>query len=343
MNSPAAEAPQPTPPAAQLFQMILGGWIAQTLCVSAGLNVADHLAEGPKTIDELADATSTHATSLARLLRALVSIGAYTCDETGHYHNTPLSELLRSDVPGSAHAIAKMMGEEHEHAWSNLLHSVRTGETAFDNLYGENWFEYVAKNPVASQTFNNAMTSFATQSHAAIVDAYDFSGIQTLCDVGGGHGALLSAILKANPHLKGVLFDLPHVVAGAPEVLARHGVGERIEVVGGDFFSEVPRADAHIMSHIIHDWDDERSLKILSACHRAVNDGGKVLLVEMVIPESNEPSMGKWMDLNMLVMTPGGRERTEREYSALLEKSGYQLNRIVPSQAPVSVVEGVAV
>jgi hypothetical protein len=132
-------------------------------------------------------------------------------------------------------------------------------------------------------------------------------------------------------------------VAGAPEVLARHGVSERIEVVGGDFFSEVPRADAHIMSHIIHDWDDERSLKILSACRRAVNDGGKVLLVEMVIPESNEPSMGKWMDLNMLVMTPGGRERTEREYSALLQKSGYQLNRIVPSQAPVSVVEGVAV
>jgi hypothetical protein len=341
--NPHEQQTQHQSPTQSLQQMIMGGWIAQAICVSAGLGIADHLAHGPKTIDELAVETSTHAPSLARLLRALVSLGIFARDEGGRYCNTPLSEPLRSDVPGSVHAVAKMMGEEHEHAWSNLLHSVRTGETAFDSLYGEDWFTYLTKNPEASATFNDAMSSFAARTHAAVVDAYDFSGLRTLCDVGGGHGTLLSVILKANPQLKGILFDLPHVVAGASEVLARHGVGERAEVVSGSFFEDVPRADAHIMSHIIHDWDDERSLRILSACRRAVNDGGKVLLVEMVVPESDEPSMSKWMDLNMLVMAPGGRERTEREYSALLAKAGYKLNRIVSSQAPVSVIEGSAV
>jgi hypothetical protein len=335
--------PEQKPPSVVLFEMIMGGWVAQTLCVSAALGIADLIAEQPRTAEELAAITSTHAPSLSRLLRALESVGVYARDENGRYSNTPLSEPLRRDVPGSVNAVAKMMGEEHNQAWANLLHSVRTGETAFDNLYGENWFEYVAKNPEASETFNDAMTCFATQAHAAIVDAYDFSGIQTLCDVGGGHGALLSVILNANPQMQGKLFDLPHVVAGAPELLAQQGTQERVEVTGGDFFSEVPQADAHIMSHIVHDWDDERSIKILQSCRRAVNDGGRVLLVEAVIPEGSEPFMGKWMDLNMLVMTPGGRERTEAEYSALLEKAGYKLNRIVPSKSPVSVVEGLPV
>lgn len=329
------------------MQMICSGWIAQTISVAAKLGIADLVSAEPQNVEQLAAATSTHQVSLGRVLRALSSIGIFTRDENNCYRNTPLSEPLRRDVHGSVNAVARMMGEEHQQAWGNLLHSVRTGEPAFDNLFGENWFEYVAKNSEASETFNDAMTSFATQSHTAIIGAYDFSGIQTLCDVGGGHGTLLSAVLKANAHLKGVLFDLPHVVAGAPEVLAQHGIESRIEVCGGDFFEAVPAADAHIMSHIIHDWDDERSIKILQSCRRAVNqnaeDGGKVLLVEMVIPSGDEPFMGKWMDLNMLAMTPGGRERTEAEYSSLLEKAGYKLNRIVPSQSPVSVVEGVAV
>jgi cyclopropane fatty-acyl-phospholipid synthase-like methyltransferase len=323
--------------------MILGGWIAQALSISASLGIADLVADKPKTLEELAAATSTHAVSLRRLLRALISVGVYARDADGRYRNSPLSEPLRRDVPGSMTAAAKMMGEEHHQAWGNLLQSVKTGEPAFDHLFGENWFEYVAKNPEASKTFNDAMTNFATQSHSAIVDAYDFSGIETICDVGGGHGALLSRIVTANPHMKGILFDLPHVVAGAPALLEERGTTERIEVRSGDFFSEVPNADAHIMSHIVHDWDDERAIKILQACRRAVKDGGKVLLVEMVVPEGDEPSPSKWMDLNMLAMTPGGRERTEAEYSALLQKAGYKLSRIVPSQAPVSVVEGLAV
>jgi hypothetical protein len=347
--------PQDQSPIPALTQMITGGWVAQSISVAARLGIADLVSERPQSVEQLAAATSTHVPSLARLLRALASLGIFARDESniesdtenGNYRNTPLSEYLRSGTPESVRAMAAMMGEEHWVAWGNLFYSIQTGETAFDHVYGENFFEYVAKHPEASKTFNDAMTAFASTSHSAIVGAYDFSGIQTLCDVGGGHGTLLALILKANPNLRGVLFDLPHVVAGAPGVLARHGVAECVEVAGGDFFQEVPSADAYIMSHIIHDWDDERAVKILQSCRRAVNSsssaGGKVLLVEMVVPEGDAFSPAKWMDLNMLAMTPGGRERTEGEYSVLLQKAGYELKRVVPSQGPVSVIEGIAV
>lgn len=327
-----------------MAQMITGGWISQAVYVAAKLRIADLVAQKPQTVEELAQASDAHPPSLYRLLRALVSIGVFQRDADGKYSNTPLSEELRRENPGSLGAVAVMMGEEHHVAWGNLIQSVRTGVTAFDHVYGENFFEYVAHEPESSETFNDAMTGFASQTHAAIVDTYDFSDIGTLVDVGGGHGTLISVIAKHNPHLKGVLFDLPHVVAGAPEVLARHSVADRVSVVGGDFFSgQAPSGDAHIMSHILHDWDDERSIKILQGCRNAVKEGAKLLVVEMVIPGGDEPFFGKWMDLNMLAMTPGGRERTREEYAELFKAAGYELRRVAPSKGHASVVEGVAV
>jgi len=329
------------PPPAVMMQMLSGSWVSQSIYVAAKLGIPDLIAPSPQSVAELARQTATDEVSLGRLLRALVSIGVLQADDTGRIGNSPLSETLRRDVPGSLRAIAIMLGEEHLQAWGNLLHSVRTGEPAFDNLYGKNFFEYVAEHPESSETFNDAMTAFTTQMQHALLAAYDFSGITRLVDVGGGHGLMLAAILQANPHLHGIVFDLPHVVAGAGAVLESHGVSDRCETVGGDFFAEVPAGDAYIMSNIIHDWDDERSIKILDNCRQAMTGDGKVLLVEMVIPDNNEPFAGKWLDLNMLVMTPGGRERTADEYRELLAKAGLSLNRIVPTQGNDSVVEAI--
>jgi hypothetical protein len=282
------------PPHIAILETLVGGWRAQALYVAAKLGIADLVKDEPKTVGELADATGTNANSLFRVLRALASIGVFE-EQGGRISLTPLAQPLLSGVPGSMRPTAIMFGEEHQHAWGNILHSVRTGETAFDNVYGMNCFEHFEKNPEAAAIFNDAMTSFATQTHTAVIGSYDFSGIETLVDVGGGHGALLSLILKDNPPLRGRLFDLPHVVNGASRVLDAHGVSDRCEIVSGDFFTEAPAGNAYILSSIIHDWDDERSIKILSNCRRAAQPDAKLLLVEMVIPEGNEPFWGKWL------------------------------------------------
>ena len=329
------------PPHIAILETASGGWRAQALYVAAKLGIADLVQDEPKTAEELASATGTHANSLFRVLRALASMGIFT-EQDGRFALTPLAEPLRSNVPGSMRAMAIMLGEEHQRAWGNILHSVRTGETAFDHVYGMHCFEYLEQNPESGATFNDAMTALSSQTHVAVVSNYDFSGIETLVDVGGGHGTLLSLILKANPQLRGKLFDLPHVVNGAPRVLEAHGVTDRCEVSSGDFFKEVPAGDAYILSHIIHDWVDERSIQILSSCRRAAQGNARLLLVEMVIPEGNDPFWGKWLDLNMLMMTPGGRERTEQQYRDLLSAAGWEMQRIVPTQGLVSVVESYA-
>jgi hypothetical protein len=330
------------PPPIAVLQMIGGYWVARMLYVVADFGIADLIDERPRPAAELADATGLHPRALYRVLRALAGVGVFVEDEAGNFHLTPVGATLRRNAPDSMRAlILSELGGEHFDAWTNLAQSVKTGEIAFDHKYGEDVWAYYAATPDRAAIFNESMTNISEATNAAVVAAYDFSSIQKLVDVAGGHGRLLAGILTANPHLHGVLFDQPHVVDGSGANLA--SVVERCEVVGGNMFEAVPSgADAYLMKWIIHDWNDERSLTILRNCHRAMADNGKLLLVEMVIAPGNEADWGKLLDINMLVMT-GGCERTATEYRELLAQAGFQLTRIVPTEGPASVIEAVKI
>jgi SAM-dependent methyltransferase len=333
----------PSPPPATLLQMMTGYWVSQALHVVAKLGIADLLADGPLTCEDLAAATNTHAPSLQRVLRALASVGVFTEVSPGSFALTPLAELLQPETPGSMRALAIMYAEEQYRAWGDLLHSVRTGETAFEQQFGIGYFEYLAQHPESDRVFNEAMTGWTHQLVSAVVDTYDFSPFRTVVDVGGGYGALLAAILQRNSGTRGILFDLPHVVASAEEQLAATEVADRCTFVGGDFFAGVPAGgDAYVLSQILHDWDDERCVAILGQCRRAIPDHGKLLVVEFVLPEGDEPFLGKWLDLHMLVLL-GGRERTAGEYDTLFRAAGFKLARVVPTPPGPSVVEAVPV
>lgn len=329
------------PPSAAMLQMISGFWISRAIYIAAKLGLADHLCDGHKTADDLAAATGTHAPSLYRVLRALASVGVFTEDEKRGFALTPLAETLRTDVPGSLRAFATVeLGEEHYPAWGELLHSVKTGEIAFDRAFGMPVWKFFEQNPDNAKTFNDAMTGLTSSVNDAVLSSYDFSSIGRIVDIGGGHGSLIVAILKANPEMRGVLFDAPPVIEGSRDRIRDEGLAERCETVAGDFFASVPGGcDAYILKWIIHDWDDERSVAILKNCHRAMAENGRLLLVEAVVPQSSEPHFSKFIDLNMLVMT-GGRERTEDEYRTLFEAAGFRLTRIIPTESPMSIIEG---
>ena len=323
------------------MQMSMGAMVTQAIYVAAKLGIADIVADGEKDIDEISREADAHSPALYRILRSLASLGVFQETHPRKFANTSVSEVLRAGIPGSMRDSMIFMGEPwHYNVWGNMLHSARTGGTAWKATYGEEVFDWIAKNPEASELFNGCMSELSAGVAPAIVAGYDFSGIETLADIAGGHGFLLSQILNANPNIKGILFDMEHVIAGAGEKLRNFGVEERVETVYGDFFAEVPAADAYIMKHIIHDWDDERSIEILQTIHRAMKGDGKVLLAEMVIPEGNGPHPGKMLDLEMLT-SPGGLERTADEYAQLFERSGFKLNRIVPTMSPFSVIEAV--
>lgn len=327
-----------------LLQMITSSWISQTISVAAKLGIADLLKDGPKNSDELAKATGTHARSLYRVLRALASVGVFAEIEDGHFELTPLAASLVTGVPGSVRALAIMFGEEwHCQPWVNLLHSLKTANTAFEHVYGMKLFEYLEKNPEVAEIFNEAMTSTTATLSATVTDDYDFSGFGKIVEVGGGHGSLIAAILKANPRMQGVLFDLPHVVSGSKDLIEAEGLTKRCQIVGGNFFESVPsEGNAYILKQIIHDWDDTQAIAILKNCRHAMLENGKLVLLETVIPPRNQPSFGKFVDLEMLVSS-GGCERTEAEYRMLFEAAGFQLTRIVPTASSLNLIEGVAI
>jgi O-methyltransferase domain/Dimerisation domain len=339
-----AGAPEigPTPtPSATLLHMMTGYWISKAIAVAATLGIADLLANGPLSSDELATATQTHAPSLYRVLRALASIGIFSEVAPGRFALTPMAALLRSGAPDSMRALAIMFAEEQYRAWGDVLHSVRTGQPAFEHAFAMPYFAYLATHPEASRVFNAAMVGGTNQIFDAVVAAYDFSPFGTIVDVGGGHGALLAALLRSNPAARGILFDLPHVVEGAEPFLVAAGVADRCTRVGGDFFAEIPAgADAYVLSQILHDWDDERSVVILGQVHRAMPDHGKLLVVELMLPPGDEPSFGKWMDLHMMVLL-SGRERTAAHYATLFRAAGFELAREVPTPTGQSIVEAV--
>ena len=327
-----------------LMQMITGAWVSQAIYVAAKLGIADLLRDGAKSSEELATLTSVDATSLYRILRALSSIGIFSEGDNRLFELTPMAQYLRSDIPESLNAMAIMMGGEpwHWQPWGDILYSVKTGKPAFDHVFKMPIFPYLGQNPEAAAIFDACMTSFTTRDSIEIVTNYDFSSIHTLVDVGGGHGKLLAHILESNPNLQGILYDLPAVVAGASQHLDKFGL--RTSVVSGSFFESVPSGgDAYIMKHIIHDWDDEKAIAILKNCHQVMPENGKLLVVEDVIPPANQPSIGKLIDLEMLLMTSGGRERTETEFRELLAAAGFQLTRIVPVGVSANIIEGMKI
>jgi hypothetical protein len=335
---------QSTPPHAQLVQMSMAHWVSHIIYVAAKLELADHLASGPMSAEQLAGPTATHAPSLYRLMRTLASLGVLAEDPDHRFALTPLGEALRADAPGAARAtILTIASDWWMRGFGQLLYSVQTGKAGFEKHLGMPFFDWLAQRPDEASMFSQTMVGFHGAEPPAVAAAYDFAGLKTVVDVGGATGNLLATILAKHPHTRGILYDLPHVVRDAPALLQSHGVADRVTIQSGSFFDHVPPVgDAYLLSHIIHDWSEEQCLTILGHCRRAMRPGSRLLIVEMVLPPGNTPHPGKMLDLMMLV-GPGGRERTEQEYVALLAKADLRLTRVVPTASAVSIVEATLV
>jgi len=337
-------APNSAPAAAILSQLLRGSLVTQLLHVAATLGLADLLRVGPKSSHELAAAIRADPEALYRVLRALSGLGIFAETMPGTFGLTPLAEPLRSDVPGSLLGSAVLYGTPWWwQACGELLHSVKTGQPAFDHVHGQALFAYLDSASEAAAVFNDHQTSMTQQDASAVVAAYDFTEYRRVVDLGGGHGALAAAILKAGAQTTVVLFDQPTVVAGAPDRLRAQGVTDRWTCVAGDFFESVPvGGDAYVVKDIIHDWDDERATTILHNCRVAMAHSpalkARLLVIEKVIPPGNAPFVGKMTDITMLLVT-GGRERTAEEYQALLAKAGFTVKRVIPTRSPASVIE----
>ena len=326
-------------PALRLRRLVNGFQVSQAIHVAAVLGIADLLVAGAKSSDELAAETGSDPGALYRLLRALAAEGVLHEDDARCFALTELGDALRSDAPEPVAGWAAFIGQPYFwQAWGDLLNSIRTGENAFRHVHGSDPWTYRSKHPEASSSFDRAMTDISRLVASAVVDAYDFGRFQTIADIGGGRGALLAAILRKYPLSRGVLFDQPHVVSGASELLASAGVADRCEVVGGDFFAGVPAADAYVLKSILHDWENDRCIEILRSCKNAAPKA-TILVVEYEVGPPNTTPMAKLSDLNMLV-GPGGRERTSEEYAALFDAAGYRFTGFTPSGALVGVFEG---
>lgn len=324
----------------QLVRLMNGYWQTQAIYVAAKLGLADRLRDQPRTAEELSAEAGAHPRALHRLLRALASLGIFAEDDRHRFALTPLAEGLRRDGPNSVRALAIMRGEWQYEAWGQLLYSIQTGRSAFEKLYGQPLFDFLSRNPDKGKLFDDAMTAVHGRETAAMLEAYDFAGIGTLADVGGGNGEVLTAVLTKYPHLRGLLFDLPAVAERTRANLQAAGLEGRCTVVAGSFFASVPSgADVYLLRHILHDWDDDKAVAILGKCREALRTRGKLLVVEGVVPPGNEPAVSKFFDLAMLVL-PGGLERTEEEYRGLFQAGGFRLERIVPTRSWISVLEG---
>lgn len=326
-----------------LLQFINSFQISQCLYVAAELGIADLLKEGSRHYETLAKASGANPDALFRMLRVLASAGILNRLEGDSFELNELSEYLRRDAPGSLRAWAVLAEQQIYPTWNHLMHSVKTGAPAFDDEHGMSVWEYRAQNPGALRVFDEAMSERVRASSSAVVDAYDFSRFDRIVDVGGGQGLLIANILKANPSMRGILFDLDPVIQGAKQLLEEASVAERCEAVAGSFMEEVPRGgDIYILKNVIHDWDDARSVQILRNCRQAMPGHQTLLVIERVIPSDNPTVEDALSDMRMLVMN-GGRERTREEFQALLSRCGFDLTRIIPTGSPYQIVEGNAV
>jgi hypothetical protein len=326
----------PLPP--RLFQMATAYWVSQAIYVAAKLGIADLLEAGPQSSAVLAAATRSDARSLFRLLRALSSVGVLSQVDDDRFSLSRLGNALRTNVIGSLRAAVITIGEIHYQACGELLHGVQSGTPAFNHAFGTNLFEYLQQNSEAAGAFNRGMTNLASLLAHAVVLAYDFSGIASIVDVGGGEGELLMKILELYPETSGIVFDLSNTF-GSPK--RNVSSAERCSYVAGNFFDSVPeKADAYLLCGVIHDWSDDRAVVILKNCRKAMAKNGRVLIVEMIVPGSRSGSFSKVLDLNMMVMT-GGRERTKSEFHALLAAADLRVTRIVSTLAPQSIIEAI--
>ncbi len=329
-----------TPAPAAMMEMIIATWTSQAITVAAQLGIADALAGGPLTVNELSVRVDANADALRRLLRALVSKGVFRHRRDGRYELNSLAQTLRSDAPVSMSSAARFYGsQEQRERWTVLVDAVRTGHTVVPALRGAESFDYFAEQPALAELFDQTMTNVSELTTAPVVAGYDFSVYPTIVDVGGGHGPLLASILEAAPASRGVLYDLPRVVAGAPDLLRERAVADRVRIAHGSFFDSVPGGgDAYLLKNIVHDWTDDKAVQILRNVRAAAGPNATVLLVELVIPEHNRDFPGKWVDLEML-LNLGARERTAAEYRDLLSRAGFRMTRVVRTASPLSVVE----
>lgn len=320
--------------------MIRGAALSRAVSTIAELGIADLIQTGqPQPVELLARASKTHEASLYRILRFLASHGLFRETENRHFDHTALSAALRTDASGSYRAGAQLF--YHLFAgWNGLDHSIRTGEPGFNKVFGAPIFDYIQAHPEMGPIFDAGMTSLNYYETAAMLDTYDFSGISVMADIGGGNGSLLSAVLARYPNMKGILFDLGHVVGRAKERLKGAGLAERCIVMEGSFFESIPAgADAYLFRHIIHDWTDAQCAQILGHCRKVMPADGKLLIADSVVPAGNAPSLAKDMDITMLAF-PGGQERTEVQFRSLLKASGFELKSITPTTTLISVLEG---
>ena len=323
----------------RLYNILIGSMKTQSIHAAAELGLADVLAGGDKDIAGLARAVGADSPALFRLLRALCSLGLIS-ERGGLYSLTAMGQLLRHDVPGSLRPFALLLGgAPWWRAWGSLTHAVRTGEGAFDATHGIGYFDFLARDSGEKRRFHDFMTSICEMNNGAIVAGYPFADLGKIVDVGGGEGRLLAAILAAAPRARGVLFDLPGTV---PDPLAlAPSLRHRIDIVGGDFFREVPAGgDLYVLQQVLHDWDDADALRILVNCREAMDPGGKLLVIDALIEPGNQPSFNKFTDLHMMVLSNGGRERTAAEFKSLFERAGLTLTRIIPTTTAFAIVEG---
>jgi O-methyltransferase len=342
MSADLSKSSTPTlPPHVAMLQLLGGAHITGAISCVAQMGIPDLLEAGPKSAEELAGEIGAHPVALYRLMRATACVGVLSEGADGKFSQTAMSGVLRTNANPSLRAFATMGGREwHGRGWSELEYCVRTGKQAPEKIYGEPIFKYLEQRPEEARIFNQAMTDLSEIHGPAVADAYDFSGIKTLADVGGGHGHLLATILARYPEMKGTLCDMAYVVEGAKSGPLKPMM-ERTVMAACDIFASLPGgADAYIMKHIIHDWPDEGCIRILKACRKGVNAGGKLLVVDQVILPGNDFAVGKFLDLQMLIF-PGGCERTEKQFRDLFEASGWKLSRIIPTRTPESIVEGV--
>lgn len=327
------------------MELLTGAWTAQCIYVAVKLGIPDVLADGPLAADEVARRVNAESDAVYRLMRALASRGVLRHRRDDKFKLTGIGKSLRSDGGiGSVAGMALFLGHPLRwEDWGNLLYSVQTGKPSVEMLRGKPFFEYLKENPDLAESFNNAMTAGSEIAIYAVLASYDFSGHRTIIDVGGGHGRLLSMILAKAPNARGVLYDLPSVVDGAGPEMQKAGVTDRCEVVGGSFFDSIPEGgDVYVMKNIIHDWNDDESMRILNNVRASIPPNGKLLLVESVLPERASSDLGLMIDLEMLIAV-GGKERTRTEWANLLSRAGFRLNRVIHTAAPTAIVEAVPV
>ncbi|MCC7253483.1 methyltransferase [Hyphomicrobium sp.] len=329
--------------ATRLMEMAIAHWAGELLFQAARMNLADKFSgDEPRSAADLAAEYGMRHREFYRYLRSLTGLGLLASAGGDSFRLTDLGAALKEGATGSTRsAVMALLGDMVKPAWKEFEHGLLTGDPGFEKAHGMGLFAYLQNNPGMAQFFSETMVGFHGREPPAVAEAYDFSGIGSLVDVGGASGNMLGHVLSRYPDVKGVLYDLPHVVPDAPQLLAAHGVADRVTIESGSFFERVPAGhDAYLLSHIIHDWDDGENATILRNVREAMKPDGKLLIVEMVLPESDEPHMGKMLDM-MMLLVPGGEERTPSEYAALLEPNGFRVARVVPTASAVSVVEAV--